>query len=78
MDLRARVEGRDASVPDRPGLSGIDDALSGALETLRAAHLTPAADAAELRDVFAAVEALSLVASGLAHADVALASVARR
>lgn len=78
VDMRARVEGRDASVPDRPGLSGIDDALSGALETLRAAHLTPAADAAELRDVFAAVEALSLVASGLAHADVALASVARR
>ena len=76
--LRVRVEGPDGSTPEPPDLSGIDAALSGALETLRAAHLTPAADAAELRDVFAAVEALSLVASGLARADVALASTARR
>ena len=77
-DLRARVEGRDAPASEPSDLAGIDDALSAALETLRAAHLTPAADAAELRDVFAAVEALSLVASGLARADVALASTARR
>lgn len=77
-DLRARIEGREASAPEPLDLSGIDGSLSAALEALRAAHLTPAADAAELRDVFAAVEALSLVASGLARADVALASTARR
>jgi hypothetical protein len=54
------------------GLS-VDDVLSTALEHLRAAHLTPAADAAELRDVFGLVESLSLVAQGLAQADRALA-----
>lgn len=78
VELRERIEGRDASASDRPDLSGVDVTLSAAVETLRAAHLTPAADAAELRDVFAAVEALSLVASGLSRAQIALDSAVRR
>lgn len=76
--LRARIEGRNASAWDPPDLSGVDGTLSAALENLRAAHLTPAADAVELRDLFAVVEALSLVADGLTRADVALASAPRR
>ena len=78
-DLRERIEGRTTPVSesDRTQLSGVDDSLSAALETLRAAHLTPAAGAAELRDLFAAVEALSLVAGGLTRADVALDPAAR-
>lgn len=58
-------------------LGGVDAALSAALEGLRSTHLTLAADATELRDLFAVVEALSLIASGLARADVALGSPAR-
>ncbi len=52
----------------------VDHRLSVALEELRAAHLTPAADAAELRDLFGVVESLSLTAQGLAAAGSALAA----
>lgn len=58
-------------------LGDVDGALSAALEGLRATHLTLAADARELRDLFAVVEALALIASGLSRADVALGSTAR-
>lgn len=69
------VTGPDASPV--PELNGTDAALSSALEALRATHRTVTADAAELRDLFAAVEALSLVASGLTRANVALGSAVR-
>jgi uncharacterized membrane protein YccC len=82
-DLRAIIdslvtacEGLRAVLTD-PGASArhlgdVDAELSASLERLRAAHLTPAAQAGELRDLFAAVEALSLIASGLARVDAAL------
>lgn len=73
--LRERMQGRRTDAPD---LAAIDTTLSTALERLRAAHLTPAADAAELRDLFAVVEALSLVAVGLTRAEAALWDDARR
>ena len=66
-----------ATFSPTPDLAGIDESLSAALERLRSTHLTLAADAAELRDLFAVVEALSLVASGLTRADVALESAVR-
>lgn len=75
VSLRDRIEGHAADTID---LSGIDASLSAALEGLRATHLTLAADAAELRDLFAVIESLSLIARGLTRADVALASGARR
>lgn len=52
----------------------VDADLSVALERLRAAHLTPAADARELRALFGVIESLSLIAQGLAAAGKALAS----
>ena len=52
--------------------------LSTALERLRSTHLTVTADAAELRDLFASVEAISLVADGLARANAALAGATHR
>lgn len=65
--------------PDGTELEGaVDASLSAALERLRSAHLTPSADAGELRDLFACVEALSLVAAGLARADAAVDKPARR
>jgi hypothetical protein len=76
--LTQRIEGRDArrsggtTLTTVPDLAGVDGMLSAALEGLRATHLTLAADAAELRDLFAAVEALSLVASGLTRVDASL------
>lgn len=73
--LRARMTG--GTTPS-PGLADVDAALSEALEHLRAAHLTPAADATELRDLFAVVEALSLVAMGLTRAEGALTEQVRR
>jgi hypothetical protein len=73
-ELRDRLQGGAA---ESVSLSGVDPALSDALEGLRSTHLTLAADAGELRDLFAAVEALSLIASGLARADVALGSPSR-
>jgi uncharacterized membrane protein YccC len=78
--LIERIEGTDArrsggaAVTTVRDLAGVDGVLSAALEGLRATHLTLAADAAELRDLFAAVEALSLVASGLSRVDVSLGS----
>ncbi len=72
--LRARLAGE----PGQPlHLSGLDPGLSSALENLRSTHLTLAADAAELRALFAAVEALSLVGSGLARADSSFSAGAR-
>lgn len=53
-------------------VTDVDDSLSGALERLRAAHLTPSADAGELRDIFGVVESLSLIAQGLTQVDRAL------
>ena len=82
--LTQRIEGRDArrfggtDPAPAPDLAGVDGALSAALEGLRATHLTVAADATELRDLFAAVEALSLIASGLTRVDAALAADPRR
>lgn len=73
--LSARLQGRESGFVD---LTAVDRTLSAALEGLRATHLTVAADAAELRDLFAAVEALALIASGLARADVALEPGTRR
>jgi len=58
--------------PERFPVAGVDGDLSGALERLRATHLTPSADAAELRDIFGVVESLSLIAQGLTQADHAL------
>lgn len=72
--LRHRLQGEGASAP---ALDGVDADLSTALERLRAAHLTPAADAAELRAVFATVEALTLVGEGLTRADSALSGPVR-
>jgi hypothetical protein len=73
--LSDRITG--ATHSPTPDLAGIDESLSAGIERLRSTHLTLAADAAELRDLFAAVEALSLVASGLMRADVALESTVR-
>lgn len=76
--LQKMVEG------STPAFSAVDDTvdvdadLSAALERLRAAHLTPAADAAELRDLFGVVESLSLVGQGLAHAEGALLGASSR
>jgi hypothetical protein len=81
-DLANACDGLRSAVKDSPatirGLDEVDADLSAALERLRSTHLTLAADAGELRDVFAAVEALSLVASGLARVDTALGERARR
>jgi uncharacterized membrane protein YccC len=75
----ASLEDRLAGGSGPPiSLTGVDADLSAALEHLRSTHLTPAADAAELRALFAAVEALSLIASGLARADEALVTPSRR
>lgn len=57
-------------------VTDVDDSLSGALERLRAAHLTPSADAGELRDIFGVVESLSLIAQGLTQVDRALSGAA--
>ena len=82
--LTRRIEGRDSrrsggtALTTVPDLRGVDQVLSAALEGLRATHLTVGADAAELRDLFAAIEALSLIASGLTRVDAALAADSRR
>jgi len=57
------------------GPEGLLRAIALDLEpVLRAAHLTPAADARELRALFGVIESLSLIAQGLAAAGKALAS----
>jgi hypothetical protein len=75
VSLRDRLAGGTGPLRS---LTHVDADLSAALEKLRSTHLTPAADAAELRALFAAVEALSLIASGLARADEALVTSSRR
>lgn len=68
--------GRQAMAP--ASMAEVDADLSTALERLRSTHLTVTADAAELRDLFACVEAISLVADGLARANAALAEATHR
>ena len=75
MSRAARPE--PAAVAARSGVgsgdsAAVDDALSAALERLRSMHLTFAADAEELRDLFRLLESISLTASGLSRAGAAL------